>query len=364
MKNEFKIDEYLSKGVNRLVREVVAATFKNPAESIFLAKFAKSVAKGNKIRSEHEANGLHVPAFLISSITSSCNLHCAGCYARANHACSDEAPVKQLTAEEWKSIFLEALELGTRFIILAGGEPMIRRDVITVASEIPDIVFPIFTNGTLINDEYIETFTKYRNLLPVVSIEGHEHGTDLRRGEGVYNKVISAMKDMNSKGILFGASVTVTKENLFEVTSKRFLQDLQDNGCKLVFYVEYVPTDSSTKNLALGDEERESLREIINNKRIENEEMVYVCFPGDEKSSGGCLAAGRGFFHINSHGGAEPCPFSPYSDINVRDTSIREALKSKLFYELTSGDILKDDHQGGCVLFEKKDMVEAILASH
>lgn len=52
---------------------------------------------------------------------------------------------------------------------------------------------------------------------------------------------------------------------------------------------------------------------------------------GDEKSYGGCVAAGRGFFHINSHGGAEPCLFSPYSDINVRDTSLWEALKSKLF---------------------------------
>jgi MoaA/NifB/PqqE/SkfB family radical SAM enzyme len=50
--------------------------------------------------------------------------------------------------------------------------------------------------------------------------------------------------------------------------------------------------------------------------------MIFISFPGDEKTSGGCLAAGRGFFHINSHGGAEPCPASPYSDINVRDSSL------------------------------------------
>ncbi|MDE7298924.1 MAG: radical SAM protein, partial [Lachnospiraceae bacterium] len=84
--------------------------------------------------------------------------------------------------------------------------------------------------------------------------------------------------------------------------------------------------------------------------------------PGDEKSSGGCIAAGRGFFHINSHGGAEPCPFSPYSDINVRDTSLREALKSKLFIALRDGDVLVDDHVGGCVLYEKREQVEGLLA--
>ena len=90
--------------------------------------------------------------------------------------------------------------------------------------------------------------------------------------------------------------------------------------------------------------------------------MVYISFPGDEKSSGGCVAAGRGFFHINSHGGAEPCPFSPYSDINVRETSLREALRSPLFMALQSGGILSDDHEGGCVLYEKREQVEALLA--
>lgn len=90
-------------------------------------------------------------------------------------------------------------------------------------------------------------------------------------------------------------------------------------------------------------------------------EMLFISFPGDEKSSGECLAAGRGFFHINSHGDAEPCPFSPYTDINVRDTSVRQALHSKLFTALQDGDVLMEDHAGGCVLFERRDQVEKLL---
>ena len=89
--------------------------------------------------------------------------------------------------------------------------------------------------------------------------------------------------------------------------------------------------------------------------------MLFLSFPGDEKASGGCLAAGRGFFHINSHGGAEPCPASPYSDINVRDTSLIEALNSKLFKSLRDGGILLDNHDGGCVLFEHQKEVEKLL---
>ena len=73
------------------------------------------------------------------------------------------------------------------------------------------------------------------------------------------------------------------------------------------------------------------------------------------------VVAGRGFFHINSHGGAEPCPFSPYSDVNVRNTSLRDAIRSPLFMALQSGDILMDDHDGGCVLYEKRDLVEKLM---
>ena len=114
--------------------------------------------------------------------------------------------------------------------------------------------------------------------------------------------------------------------------------------------------------LAPGEEERAILKNGIARLREAYTEMVFVSFPGDEKSSGGCIAAGRGFFHINSHGGAEPCPFSPYSDINVRDASLREALKSPLFAALREQNVLMEEHSGGCVLFERRESVEAILA--
>ncbi len=83
--------------------------------------------------------------------------------------------------------------------------------------------------------------------------------------------------------------------------------------------------------------------------------------PEDEKQTGGCVAAGMGFFRINSHGGAEPCPFSPYSDINVKTASLRQAMHSPLFMALRSNEILMDDHEGGCVLNEKKELVESLL---
>jgi MoaA/NifB/PqqE/SkfB family radical SAM enzyme len=270
--------------------------------------------------------------------------------------------VAQLTGDEWLKIFDEADDLGVSFILLAGGEPMLRRDVIEAAGKRQNILFPIFTNGTYIDERYLELFDRSRNLIPIMSIEGQKEVTDARRGEGVYDKLIANMDEFHKRGLIFGASVTVTTENIREVSSDEFLKSLSDRGCKAVIYVEFVPVTEESQNLAPGDADREYLAGEIRKLRERYEDMVFVSFPGDEKSSGGCIAAGRGFFHINSHGGAEPCPFSPYSDINVRDKSLKEAMNSKLFTALRNGDILADDHKGGCVLYEKRDQVEALLA--
>ena len=362
MNENFDLQSYLSEGIEIFMKDVLKATMKNPRESAFMLKFAAATAAASKKRKAAEAAGEHIPSFLIASITSKCNLHCAGCYSRCNKATVDAEPVSQLTGEEWLKIFDEADVLGISFILLAGGEPMLRRDIIEAAGKQQNILFPIFTNGTFMDERYFELFERCRNLIPVMSIEGDQTITDARRGEGIYNRLICNMEELQRCGLIFGASVTVMTQNIREITSDEFIKTLSDRGCKAIIFVEFVPVTDDSRELAPGETEREYLGSEISRLRREHPEMVYVSFPGDEKSSGGCVAAGRGFFHINSHGGAEPCPFSPYSDINVRDYSLRDALHSPLFTALRDGNILMDDHEGGCVLYEKQELVENLLA--
>ncbi len=359
---KFDLQQHIVNGVERIVSDALKATLKNPRESAFMVKFASASRRASKRRLELENEGEHIPSFLIASITSSCNLHCAGCYSRCNEATVDAEPVAQLSAEEWSAIFDEAESLGVSFIMLAGGEPMLRRDVIEAAAERENILFPIFTNGTFIGERYLKLLDAHRNLIPVLSIEGGEDITDERRGEGVYAVQIKNMDEFKKRGLLFGASVTVTTENIREVTSEEFVDTLASRGCRLIIYIEFVPVTDEARHLAPGAPEREYLKKAMDGLREAFPEMILLDFPGDEKADGGCMAAGRGFFHINSHGGAEPCPFSPYSDMNVRETSLREAMKSKLFTALREGDFLDDEHVGGCVLFEKRAEVEALLA--
>ena len=99
------LETYLADGVKDIVKSAVLATFRDPRESAFMARFAAASAKAEQRRAAQERQGLHVPPFLIASITSSCNLHCEGCYSRANDATTDCAPSMQLTDEEWLRIF-------------------------------------------------------------------------------------------------------------------------------------------------------------------------------------------------------------------------------------------------------------------
>ncbi|MBR3539460.1 MAG: radical SAM protein [Eubacterium sp.] len=361
MEAAFDIQEYMTRGVERIVKDALRATIRNPRESAYMARFAAASKRASGKRAAMEKKGEHIPPFLIASITSSCNLHCEGCYSRHNHATTDAAPINQLTDQDWRRVFEEAEELGVSFILLAGGEPLLRRKVIEAAGEKKNILFPVFTNGTFMNKRYYELFDRCRNIIPIMSIEGEKRITDTRRGAGVYDKLMANMGELMQRGLIFGASVTVTTENYREVASESFIANLSEKGCKAVIYVEFVPVTEEKAELAPGDEEREYLSMEMERLRREHQEMVFVSFPGDEKSSGGCIAAGRGFFHINSHGGAEPCPFSPFSDTNVRDTSLRDALKSKLFRAMIDGGLLQDDHKGGCVLFDKKDQLMEML---
>jgi len=350
--NQFDLQKYLSDQIELLVKDALRVTLKNPKQSVFFARYASAVKKATVRRYELEKTGEHIPSFLIASITEDCNLKCAGCYASANQSCGAS---QELPAKTWGRIFDEAGDLGVSAILLAGGEPMLRREVIEEAAKRKGILFPVFTNGTKLDEEALSLFDSHRNLVSIVSIEGDETTTDARRGEGIYKQTVQAMRRLRRRGLVFGASVTVTSGNLDFVTDNAFIDELEHGGCKVILFIEYVPVE--LHHLALSDEGRAKLADRIAALRVRNKSLMLISFPGDEAQSGGCLAAGRGFIHINASGAAEPCPFSPYSDLNLRDTSLREALKSPLFTRLREEGVLTVEHTGGCVLFEQEEKV-------
>ena len=87
MPETINIQEYLTEGVEAIVKDALRATLRDPKESLFMARFAAASRKASERRARNEKDGLHVPSYLIASITSSCNLcrlllPCESCHGR------------------------------------------------------------------------------------------------------------------------------------------------------------------------------------------------------------------------------------------------------------------------------------------
>ncbi len=308
-----------------------------------------------KVRQQWSERGLHVPPLVIFSVTRRCNLRCKGCYALAQHRVNDD-----LSIERIRILFNEASDLGVSIFVIAGGEPLVRKELLDVLVEYPKILFPVFTNGLLIDRDLAGRLRMNRHIVPVISIEGYREETDCRRGEGVYSEIMRRFNLLVDEDVFFGASITVTRENHDTVTGDEFVGNLVEKGAQVVVYVEYIPVEAGTEHLILTDPQRERMDRRMVELRASNN-AVFIIFPGNEEALGGCQAAGRGFIHISHDGSVEPCPASPFSDTNLKDVSLKEALASELLAAIRDEPQNLTGSMSGCALFDKEEWVRSLL---
>ena len=323
-----------------------------PAIRLLLAQ-RKSAQKRDRWREQ----GVQVPPFLILSVTSRCNLRCAGCYAKALH---NPTKKTELSSERLVELLSEAHGMGISSVLVAGGEPLTRPDIFEVTRRFPTTAFALFTNGTLLNGDALRSLGEQRNVVAVVSIEGNRLETDERRGEGVFSYVESTMERLRKSNIFFGCSITVTRNNFGLTLSDEWVRRFHRNGCKLFIFVEYVPVEQSAGDLTISKEQRLALLATMAAFR-KKFRALFVAFPGDEEEFGGCLAAGRGFIHINPSGNLEPCPFAPYSDRNVAESSLKRALRSPLLEQIRANHDRLEETVGGCALWNERAWVASLV---
>jgi MoaA/NifB/PqqE/SkfB family radical SAM enzyme len=330
--------------------------FKQPALVKFFLQTYRWQKKAGALRLDWEKKGVHVPPFMIFSITERCNLSCKGCYAQAFKRSQEE----EIGNEKLKDIIGQAHELGTSIILLAGGEPLVRKEIIGITAGYPDIIFPVFTNGLLIDEEMMSVFENQKNLIPILSIEGTLAETNSRRGDGVYEYVKKIIDKTQGKNIFWGLSLTLQKDNFNLITSEGFVKELASLGCKIFFYVNYVPVKNNTESMCLTGKQEKEIVAIVNDFKHKFP-ALFIAFPGSEGEMGGCLASGRGFVHISAQGDLEPCPFAPYSDTNLKDQNLKDALGSEFLKKIRENHENLNETKGGCALWENRQWVASLL---
>jgi MoaA/NifB/PqqE/SkfB family radical SAM enzyme len=342
----------------KTVHRAVSVTRWNPSLFAFFVKAAVRQRAAARRRASWAARGVHVPPMMITSITHRCNLKCGGCYAMGRPR--DDKP--ELPVERWREVLAEADDVGVSIVMVAGGEPFTRPSFMSLTAEFERMLFPVFTNGLLLTPETVATLRGRRNLIPVFSLEGGARSTDARRGEGVSAHVGRAMESLRKAGVFFGTSITVTRLNHDEVTDPEFLRPLVAGGCRLFFYVEYIPVAEGTEDNVLTESQKAGLEALTQSLRGRfNAE--FIAFPGDEERYGGCRAAGRGFIHVGPDGSLEPCPFAPYADVSLAGISLKEALRSDFLRAIRDNHDNLTETRGGCALWTNRDWVRSLLPS-
>ena len=233
-----------------------------------------------------------------------------------------------------------------------------RPNILSISKQTPEIMFLMFTNGLLLNDQVLEQIASNKNIVPLLSLEGYQIDTDGRRGTGVYNQLLNSIGKLENKGLFWGATLTMTRTNFDEVLDDGFIKKLVDSGCKFFMLVEYTPVTAGTENWVLTEEQKAKVVPTRNAFR-KKYKALFIALPWDEDEIGGCLSAGRGFVHVSAEGNVEPCPFIAYSDTNLKDMPLKEALQSKMLKTIRENHSELKEIQG-CALWEKREWVASL----
>ncbi|MBD3181311.1 radical SAM protein [Candidatus Poribacteria bacterium] len=312
--------------IKRIITQVHPKVRRKILENWLINSFFLGANKRDDYTREY---GCYPPTLMVISPTMRCNLNCYGCYA-SEYTKKDS----DLSYELVDRIFTEAKNIGIHFIVVSGGEPFVRKDLLDLYEKHSDIGFQIYTNGSLIDQPTVERLAELGNVMPCISIEGFEKETDERRGKGHFNTIMDTMDRMREAGMVFGFSVTSTRHNTDIIISDEFMAMLVEKGATLGWYFTYIPIGRNPDiSLMQTPEQRDKQRQRVSELR-NNYPILLADFWNDGWLTNGCICAGERYFHINAHGDVEPCVFVHYAMDNIKEKPLAEALNSPLFRKM------------------------------
>ena len=153
-------------------------------------------------------------------VTARCNLQCRHCYINlpAGH---QEARFRELTLPEISAIADQAVALGAMWVLISGGEPLLREDFpqIYMALKRKGLLVSVFTNATLLQDKHIELFKKY----PPRDIEITVYGATQETYErvtgrpGSFAAFINGLKRLLESGVKVRLKAMAIRSNFKEL---------------------------------------------------------------------------------------------------------------------------------------------------
>ena len=295
------------------------------------------------------------PAFVMISVTESCNLRCSGCWVSANGR-------KQLSVEQLSGIICESKKQGSYFFGILGGEPLMYKGLLDVIEQHPDCYFQIFTNATLITDEIAQRMSRVGNITPLISIEGLREESDARRGrDNVYDRTLAGLRACRKAKLIFGVAASIGQSNFDELVTRKHIEDMAREGAAYLWYYIYRPVGKNPMvENALSKEQILYLRRFLVEQRMDAPLFLIDTY-WDDKGRAMCPAATGMSHHISPSGAVEFCPPMQMAceTVNHNGSNLTDIFNNSEF--LAAFRRMTAEDSRGCILLENPQKMLSFL---
>lgn len=202
-----------------------------------------------KERLQRKAAMAGIPVSGTFELTPRCNLQCRMCYVRMTPE-EMKPRGRELTAGEWIGLGEQAMDAGMLFLLLTGGEPMLRPDFPEIYDAMsrmgPSI--SINTNGTMLSRPVRGLLERRPPAQLNVTLYGSTPSTydTLCSDSRAFEKTMDTLRWARDLGIFLNVNVTVTPWNMDQITELEALGDRENLHLRLTFY-NFPPTRRCTK---------------------------------------------------------------------------------------------------------------------
>lgn len=286
------------------------------------------------------ARGKRIPINGSIELLPLCNMNCDMCYVRLSKEEMNQKG-RMRTTQEWLSLGEQMQKAGVLFLLFTGGEPLLHPGFkeIYLGFKKLGMIITINTNGTLIDEEWVEFFKKHRPRRLNVTLYGASKETykDLCHYEKGYEKTLNAIKLLVDAGIDVKVGGTFTKANVHEVET--FMN--MEKELKAPLHCDtYMMPASRERNKPFNKESRldpveAAKAKVLIQKMDKKEEFkayakrmvttIDSYIPsGNERINMYCNA-GKCSFTINWQGEIRPCVMLENPSVSVFETPFIEA---------------------------------------
>ncbi len=281
-------------------------------------------------------------AYSISwNLTKRCNLNCDHCYLDADFRGGFRTD--ELSTEECFNVIDQIAEVNPNaFLILTGGEPLLRPDIYDIVRYAADRKFMVVlgTNGTLINHanaKKIKEAGAHGVGISIDSMDPIKHN-QFRGMTNAWENTTKALEILNEVGVDFLIQMSVSDMNYTEIPDVvAYAEKMGAVAFNLYFLV---CTGRGQGNTDISNEAYEQALKLLYDQQMQYKGRLMInskCAPQYKRVvyenepdsvytrtySGGCPAATH-YSRISPEGNLTPCPFITESVGNLKENTFKD----------------------------------------